>query len=83
LKKTAASKRDPPPRATDYAKAFLKDWQKLSHSGRYEMVRIKEVMLLLIANDVPLSSKWLDHALKGDWADHRECHIDGDFLLIN
>ncbi len=20
--------------------------------------------------------------LKGDWADHRECHIGGDFLLI-
>ncbi|MFZ5472949.1 MAG: type II toxin-antitoxin system YafQ family toxin, partial [Pseudomonadota bacterium] len=25
---------------------------------------------------------WLDHPLKGDWADHRECHIGGDFLLI-
>jgi mRNA interferase YafQ len=24
----------------------------------------------------------LDHALKGEWADHRECHIGGDFLLI-
>jgi len=22
------------------------------------------------------------HALTGDWADHRECHIGGDFLLI-
>ena len=82
LKKTAASKRTPLPRATDYAKAFLKDWQKLSHSGRYDMVRLKEVMLLLIANDAPLGSEWLDHALKGDWADHWECHIGGDFLLI-
>ena len=26
--------------------------------------------------------RWLDHALQGDWADHRECHIGGDFLLI-
>jgi mRNA interferase YafQ len=26
--------------------------------------------------------EWLDHALSGDWADHRECHIGGDFLLI-
>ncbi len=39
-------------------------------------------MLLLIANDVPLGPEWLDHPLKGDWADHRECHIGGDFLLI-
>ena len=39
-------------------------------------------MLLLIANDAPLGSEWLDHALKGEWSDHRECHIGGDFLLI-
>jgi len=26
--------------------------------------------------------EWLDHPLKADWADHRECHIGGDFLLI-
>lgn len=24
-----------------------------------------------------------DHPLKGNWADHRECHIAGDFLLIS
>ena len=30
----------------------------------------------------PLGVEWLDHALKGEWADHRECHIGGDFLLI-
>ena len=24
----------------------------------------------------------LDHSLKGEWSDHRECHIGGDFLLI-
>lgn len=82
LKKTPASKRACLPRAADYAKAFLKDWQRLSHSGRYDMVRLKGVMLLLIANDEPLGPEWLDHALKGEWADHRECHIGGDFLLI-
>lgn len=82
LKKTAASKRAAPPRAADYTRAFLKDWQRLSHSGRYDMVSLKEAMLLLIANDAPLGAEWLDHALKGQWADHRECHIGGDFLLI-
>jgi mRNA interferase YafQ len=82
LKKTAASKRAPLPRASDYNKTFLKDWQRLSHSGRYDMVRLKEAMVLLVANDEPLGPEWLDHALKGDWADHRECHIGGDFLLI-
>ena len=82
LKKTASSKRASLPRAADYTKAFFKDWKQLSHSGRYDMVRLKEAMLLLIANDAPLGPEWLDHALKGEWADHRECHIGGDFLLI-
>ena len=34
--------------------------------------QLKEAMLLLIANDAPLGPEWLDHPLKGDWADHRE-----------
>jgi DNA-damage-inducible protein J len=59
-KKAAASKRAVLPRAADYAKAFLKDWQRLSHSGRYDMVRLKEAMMLLIANDAPLGAEWLD-----------------------
>jgi mRNA interferase YafQ len=62
-KKTAASKRAPLPRAADYTKSFLKDWERLSRSGRYDMNRLKEAMLLLIANDGPLGPEWLDHAL--------------------
>lgn len=81
-KKPASAKRAPLPRATDYTKAFQKDWERLSRSGRYDMKRLKEVMLLLIANDAPLGPEWLDPPLKGEWADHRECHVGGDFLLI-
>ena len=46
------------------------------------MKRLKSVMLLLAENDAPLGSEWRDHALKGDWSKHRECHVGGDFLLI-
>jgi mRNA interferase YafQ len=81
LKKPAASKRASPPRAADYAKSFLKDWERLSRSGRFDMNRLKEAMLLLIANDGPLGPEWLDHPLKGEWSGCRECHIGGDFLL--
>jgi mRNA interferase YafQ len=81
-KKPISSKRASLPRACDYTKIFLKDWERLSRSGRYDLERMKEAMLLLIANDAPLGLEWLDHALKGSWADHRECHIGGDFLLI-
>ena len=60
----------------------MKDRQRLSHSGRHDMVRLKQAMMLPVANDQPLGPEWLDHAFRGEWADHRECHIGGDFLLI-
>jgi mRNA interferase YafQ len=81
-KRPADKKRASPPRSSDYTRQFEKDWERLSRSGRYDMWRLKEAMLLLIANDAPLGAEWSDHPLKGEWADHRECHIGGDFLLI-
>ena len=77
----ASAKRAPFPRTCDYSKSFRKDYDRLSRSGRYDMTRLKEVMLLLIANDAPLGPEWLDHPLKGEWAGYRECHVGGDFLL--
>lgn len=82
MKRPAASKRARLPRASDFTKTFAKDWERLSRSGRYDMPRLKQVMLALVANDEPLGPEWRDHALKGDWSGHRECHIGGDFLLI-
>lgn len=81
-KKPARSKRAALPRTSDFTKQFAKDWERLSRSGRYDMNKLKEAMLLLIANDGPLDPIWRDHELAGDWSDHRECHIGGDFLLI-
>jgi mRNA interferase YafQ len=70
------------PRASDFTKTFLKDWERLSRTGRYNMAQLKEAMMILIANEAPLGPEWKDHALKGDWQGTRECHIGGDFLLI-
>jgi len=81
-KKPADSKRAAIPLSSDYTKTFRKDWERLSRSGRFNMRQLKAVMIHLIANDGPLGPEWLDHPLQGDWADHRECHIGGDFLLI-
>ncbi len=78
----ADGKRACHPRACDYAKQFSKDWARLSGSGRFDMGRLKAVMLLLVGNDAPLGPEWKDHPLKGQWADYRECHVGGDFLLI-
>ncbi|UVA77134.1 type II toxin-antitoxin system YafQ family toxin [Pandoraea commovens] len=70
------------PLRSEITKGFQKDWTRLSHSGRYNMADLKTTMLLLIANDGPLPPEYLDHSLTAEWADHRECHVGGDFLLI-
>ena len=81
-KKPPAEKRAALPLTSDYTKQFLKDWSTLSRTGRFDMKRLKEAMIHLVANDEPLGPEWLDHELKGPWIGNRECHIGGDFLLI-
>ena len=78
----AAQKRAAHVRNADKTKQFTKDWVRLSHSGRYDMRRLKAAMTAIIANDGPLPPEYRDHELAGNWADHRECHVGGDFLLI-
>ena len=39
-------------------------------------------MLASLAQDKPLPIKYRDHALTGDWAGRRECHIKPDLLLV-
>lgn len=35
-----------------------------------------------LAKDEPLAEKHRDHALTGDWKDHRDCHVKPDLVLI-
>lgn len=35
-----------------------------------------------LASDELLAEKYRDHALTGDWKDHRDCHIKPDLVLI-
>ena len=35
-----------------------------------------------LANDQPLEPRYRDHALTGEWKDHRDCHIKPDLVLI-
>ena len=46
--KTPASKRAALPRTVEYGKAFVKDWERLSRTGRFNMRQLKEVMMLLM-----------------------------------
>lgn len=62
---------------------FKKDYKR-ERKGRYRKIldEILEKVLHLLANDQPLAAKYSDHPLSGDWADHRDCHIKPDLVLI-
>ncbi len=81
-KPVPATKRANLPREVAHDAAFQKDWARHQKAGRTNLAKAKEAMLLLIANDRPLPPEWRDHALQGEWADHRELHFGGDALLI-
>jgi mRNA interferase YafQ len=50
---------------------------KREAKGVYRAVLAQEFTALvkLLATDAVLPEKYRDHALTGDWKDHRDCHI--------
>ena len=38
--------------------------------------------LVALTADRPLEPRHHDHALSGDWKDHRDCHVKPDLVLI-
>ncbi len=61
-----------------YSKQYKKAVKKLSKS---DLLLLEEVLECLINGEV-LAQKHQDHALKGEFAGFRECHIKPDLLLI-
>ena len=59
---------------------FRKDLRKARKQGK-DMALLDEIIVKL-ANDIPLPPKHRDHALQGNWAGHRECHLTPDWLLV-
>ncbi len=45
------------------------------------MRKLKTIMTKL-ANEEALDHKFKDHKLTGEYVNHRECHIEPDWLLI-
>lgn len=62
---------------------FKRDYKREA-KGRHAKVLdqlLIDVLSALLA-DEPLPAKNRDHALSGDWADHRDCHLKPDLVLI-
>ena len=62
---------------------FKRDWKRES-KGRHGDALSRELVevVTLLANDETLEPRFRDHALTGEWRDHRDCHIKPDLVLI-
>lgn len=59
---------------------FKKDYRRCVKRG-YNMALLSAVVdTLLIPASLPAANR--DHPLGGNWANHQECHIQPDWLLI-
>lgn len=59
---------------------FKKDYKLAMKRGM--KIELLEDVIAALAIGVQLPEKNKDHALSGDWAGHRECHIQPDWLLV-
>ena len=59
---------------------FKKEYKLALKRGK-KIEKLHEVVELLV-KDLELPASLCDHELKGNWKNHRELHIEGDWLLI-
>lgn len=64
----------------DRTTIFKKDLKRAIKRGFDIKLLDYIVEKLLCGEDLPEKNK--DHALMGDWKNHRECHIEPDWLLV-
>ena len=70
-------------RTIKYTTQFKRDYKRekrKQHGLTLDDDLLKAVELLIV--DIKLLSQMRDHALSGDWTDHRDCHIKPDLVLI-
>ena len=70
-------------RAIERTSQFKRDYKReiKGRHGRTLAGALAEIVTRL-AEDLPLEPRHRDHALSGNWSDHRDCHIKPDLVLI-
>lgn len=70
-------------RTIEHSRAFRRDFRRIKANPRYRNLdSLLQGILDLLTSDQPLPPRSRDHALTGDWAGYRECHVRPDLLLI-
>lgn len=63
-----------------YKTSFKRDLKLIKKRGK-DIRKLYNILSDLI-DQKPLAKKHVDHPLKGEYSDCRECHIEPDWLLI-
>lgn len=70
-------------RTINYTRSFKRDYrrEKSGVLGK-KLDTLPTETVELLADDAPTPARYVDHALAGEWNDHRDCHIRPDLVLI-
>ena len=63
-----------------YKNKFKQDIERMKKRVK-QLKKLQEIILILLNQQV-LPRKYLDHFLRGQYNDYRECHIEPDWLVI-
>lgn len=71
-------------RTIKYTKQFKRDYKREKKSSRHQKTLDVDLSAVakLLTHDDALPHRYYDHALSGEWQDHRDCHIKPDLVLI-
>jgi mRNA interferase YafQ len=63
-----------------YTTQFKRDYKRIKKQNK-DLDKLKTVIdILATGNKLP--EKYRDHRLSGIWKDHRDCHVEPDWILI-
>lgn len=70
-------------RAIEWTSQFKRDYKR-EGKGPHRVSLDVDLFPVVnaLANNQMLEPRYHDHALTGDWKDHRDCHIKPDLVLI-
>ena len=63
-----------------YTTRFKRDFKRIRK--KHKNMSKLQVVIELLVDEKTLDPRYKDHRLIGNWAKHRECHIEPDWLLI-
>lgn len=70
-------------RTIERTSRFRRDYKREAKGKhRVELDAVLMAVLRMLVADSILDTHYHDHALSGEWTDHRDCHIKPDLVLI-